>query len=256
MVKLIVMLIVGYAVLVGAAYLLQDRLIFFPQPAWQEPLGAHVQEITLERPDAQLHGWVVNPEANGPVVFYFGGNAEELSYQTAQFARLDATTVLMNYRGFGRSEGSPSVDRLVDDAQTLVAEMHDRWGAGRPLVLFGRSIGSGIAALAARAAPVDGMILMSPFRSLSEVGQRHMWFLPVRWLLREDLDLTRALDALPDRVLVLHGTRDDIISDAETRALVELLDPPPQLAVYDGGHNEPLAHPQIWPEIRAFVETM
>jgi hypothetical protein len=83
MVNLIVMLIVGYAVRAGAAYLLQDRLTVFPWPTWQEPLGAHVQEIALERPDAQLHDWVVDSKSNGPFSI-FGGNAEELSYQTAQ----------------------------------------------------------------------------------------------------------------------------------------------------------------------------
>jgi uncharacterized protein len=255
MVKLVLVLLAGYAVLCGAAYLLQNRLIFFPQPAWQEPGGAHVREASLERPDATLHGWVVNPDAGGPLLIYFGGNAEELSWQVDVFTRLDATTVLMNYRGFGRSESSPSVARLVGDAQAVVAHMSRRWGEERPLILFGRSIGSGIAAQAARAAPVDGVILMSPFRSLGHVGQRHLWFLPVRWLLRDDLDATEALDALPERVLVLHGTRDDIVPREETLAFVRMLEPPPRVVEYQGGHNEPLTHTGIWPAIRGLVET-
>jgi uncharacterized protein len=253
MIKLLLLLVAGYAVLCGAAYLLQDRMIFYPQPPLRTPEGPHVEAVSVARPDATLHGWVVNADSGGPLLFYFGGNAEELSWQVDTFARLDATTVLVNYRGFGHSEGSPSVARLVGDARAVVAELQPRFGEGRPLILFGRSIGSGIAAHAAEAATADGVILMSPFRSLAHVGQRHLWFLPVRWLLRDDLDTGAVRDALPDRVLVLHGTRDDIVPDEETLAFVELLEPPPMVVAYPGGHNEPLLLEQIWSPVQAFV---
>jgi pimeloyl-ACP methyl ester carboxylesterase len=87
------------------------------------------------------------------------------------------------------------------------------------------------------------------------VGQRHMWFLPVRLLLRDDLDVTETLATLPERILVLHGSDDSIVSDAETRALVEKLPTRPAVVVYPGGHNEPLTHPGIWPVLKDFVET-
>lgn len=252
--KTVVILLIAYTALCGIAYLLQDRLIFLPQPLWQEPRGEHVEAVELARPDVTLRGWVVNPRSEGPLLIYFGGNAEELSWQAAVFARLEATTVLMNYRGFGASGGSPSVARLVEDARAVVAEMHRTRGDGRRLILFGRSIGSGIATQAGAAAPVDGLILMSPFRSLAEVGQRHLWFLPVRLLLRDDLDVDDVVvDKLPQRILVLHGTRDHIVPSAQTLALVEALQPRPEVVAYPGGHNEPLTHPQIWPAIRAFV---
>jgi uncharacterized protein len=252
--KVILTLLLGYAALCVVAYLFQDRLIFFPRPLWQEPRGEHVEPVALTRPDVTLRGWVVNPESSGPLLIYFGGNAEELSWQVGVFSRLDATTVLVNYRGFGASDGSPSVAHLVEDARAVVAEAQARWGADRHLILFGRSIGSGVAAQATAAAPVDALILMSPFVSLARVGQRHLWFLPVGLLLRDDLDVTGALATLPARILVVHGTADDIVSDAETLALVEKLTSRPEVVAYPGGHNEPLTHPRIWPALRDFIE--
>jgi uncharacterized protein len=252
--KIALTLLIAYLAVCGAAYLFQDRLIFFPRPLWQEPRGVHVETVALTRPDATLRGWIVNPQSNGPLLIYFGGNAEELSWQVGVFSRLAATTVLMNYRGFGASDGAPSVALLVDDARAVVADAHARWGAGRRLILFGRSIGSGVAAQAATAAPVDALILMSPFVSLARVGQRHLWFLPVGLLLRDDLDVTGVLATLPTKILVVHGTADHIVPDAETLALVEKLPNRPEVVVYPGGHNEPLTHPRIWPALSGFVE--
>jgi len=252
--KIVLTLLIAYAALCVAAYLLQDRLMFFPQPLRQEPRGERVEPVTLARPDVTLRGWLVNPRSDGPLLIYFGGNAEELSWQVGVFARLDATTVLMNYRGFGGSDGSPSVARLVEDASAVVADARTRWGAGRRLILFGRSIGSGLAAQATAAAPVDALILMSPFVSLADVGRWHMWFLPVRLLLRDDLDVAETLATLPDRILVLHGTSDDIVPDALTLALVEKLPARPTVVAFAGGHNESLTDPQIWPVIRDFIE--
>ncbi|MFU8815876.1 MAG: alpha/beta hydrolase [Pseudomonadales bacterium] len=253
MMKLLAILVVGYALLVGAMYLLQNRLIFFPQPLWQAPQGPHVQPAAVERPGATLRGWIVNPESSGPLVIYFGGNAEELSTAVPTFARLNATTALINYRGFGASDGSPSLGQLTKDANAVVTTMHARWGADRPVILFGRSIGSGLAAQATRAAPVDGIILMSPFRTLGRVGQRHMPFLPVRWLLRDNIDITATIDALPDRILVLYGARDSIIPPEETLALTERLPPSARVVEYDGGHNVPLLEPEIRAAIEAFL---
>jgi len=253
MLKVLAFLLLGYAALVGAMYLLQNRLIFFPQPLWQAPQGPHVQPAAVERPGATLRGWIVNPDSSGPLVIYFGGNAEELSTAVATFARLDATTALINYRGYGASDGSPSLGRLSDDAHAVVVAMHARWGADRPVILFGRSIGSGLAAQATRAAPVDGVILMSPFRTLAEVGQRHMPFLPVRWLLRDNIDITAAIDTLPDRILVLYGARDTIIPPEESLALARHLPPTARLVEYAGGNNEPLVDPEIRAAIEAFL---
>ena len=251
--RLAVLIAVAYAAVCGLLYLLQDRLIFLPQPLMDRPAGPHVRPASLERDDVTLRGWVVNPDASGPLVIYFGGNAEELSGLVETFARLPATTVLMNYRGYGESEGSPAAAKLIADARAVAHGMAERWGDGRPLILFGRSIGSGIAAQAARAAQVDGLILMSPYRTLTQLARHHMPWMPVGRLLRQRIDTTAALDTLPPRILVLYGRRDHIIPTAESRALVRLLDPPPVVVEFDAGHNVALTHAGIWPHVKAFL---
>lgn len=248
----------GYVVASTVMYLIQDQLIFHPRPRLADPRGENVRPIEMVRPDATLRGWLVNGEREGPVLVYFGGNAEEVSPLVDVFATLDASTVLMNYRGYGDSTGTPAAATLIEDAAAVAGEMHQRLGHERPLILFGRSLGSGIAALTCRSVDADGLILLSPYRSLTRLAEHYAPTLPVRWLLRHRIDLRTALDALPGRVLVLYSPGDHIVPGDESRALIDLLKaqrPPaqPQVVRFDGPHNAPLTDPALWPAIRRFV---
>ena len=254
-------MLIRFAVILSAVYLgvclllylLQDRMLFFPQPLAREPVGPNVQPAVVERDGVALRGWVVNPLSNGPLLFYFSGNAEEVSELADDFARLDAVSVLINYRGYGASDGKPTAVDLIDDAAAVVAEMRARLGGERPVILFGRSLGSGIAALATRAGGVDGVILMSPYRSIEAIARRRYPFAPIRWMLRQNIDATLALDALPARVLILHARRDSVVPTRESLAFVELLHHDPQVVEFIGPHNIALEIPELWGAIEEFV---
>ncbi|MCY4343163.1 MAG: alpha/beta fold hydrolase [Gammaproteobacteria bacterium] len=234
-------------------YLLQERMIFFPQSLASQPSGSHVERASLQRGDVTLRGWVVNGRSEGPVLFYFGGNAEEVSGLVDVFAHLDAVTVLMNYRGFGESGGSPSAAHLIDDAAAAVSGLRHRFGADRPVVLFGRSLGSGIAALAAGTEGVDGLILLSPYRSIERIAKSRFPFAPVGWLLRHNIDATSAIGALPARILALHATADSVVPTDESKAFIGELKSDPQVVTFDGPHNIPLETPELWRAIEGFV---
>ena len=253
--RLIAPVAAAYIGLCTVLYLVQDHLIFYPAGVWREPQKPHVQPVALERDDGTvLNGWVVNPDAAGPVLVYYGGNAEELSGLVNIFEHLECTTLLMNYRGFGTSEGRPSTSALIDDAEAVMSELVPRYGVDRPLILFGRSLGSGIAASVARSVRVDGVILMSPFRSLHHLAERLFPWLPTRWLLRHQLDVLESVDSLPEKTLVLYSPSDRIVPASETKALLRLFPNEPRVVEFHGGHNVPLTLPGIWREIVAFVE--
>ena len=252
--RIALIVLVAYVGVCLLLYLVQDRLIFFPQPLQREPVGPHVHPATVERPDATLRGWVVNGQSNGPLLFYFQGNAEEVSTLAGRFADLDAVTVLMNYRGYGESGGKPTTATVVDDAVAIVANMRARFGADRPVVLFGRSLGSGVAALTARGGGIDGVILMSPYRSLEHIARRRYPFAPVGWMLRQNIDTTLAIDALPQPVLVLYAARDRVVPTSESRALLGLLKSAPEVVEFVGPHGIALETPELWAAIKAFVQ--
>ena len=272
-----------YVGLCVVLYLLQERMIFFPRSLEGDPQGPGVEAASVQRGAVTLRGWVVNGDSNGPLLIYFGGNAEEVSGLVGTFAKLDAVVVLMNYRGYGTSDGKPTAADLIDDAAAVVEAMVAKFGqvgsAGakpstggglaaesadgqpartqaRPVILFGRSLGSGIAALAARSPQVDGLILLSPYRSIADIAAHRFPIMPVRRLLRHNIDATLALGALPQRVLGLHARRDRVVPAAESQALLALLSPPPQVVEFQGEHNIPLETPTVWAAIKAFLESV
>ena len=258
--RLAITVLAGYAGLCLLLYLLQERMIFFPQPLQGQPQGP-VQPVSVQRGTVTLRGWIVNPQSQGPLLIYFGGNAEEVSSLAGTFAKLDASTVLMNYRGFGESDGKPAAADLIEDAAAVVEAMVSRFAkaqpaqeSARPLILFGRSLGSGLAALAARARQVDGLILLSPYRSIADIAASRFPFAPVRWLLRHDIDTTLALDDLPQRVLALYALRDRVVPTKESKALLELLRLPPQVVEFQGEHGLSLESPAIWAAVTAFLQ--
>ena len=252
--RIVAVLLVAYVGVCLLLYLLQDRLIFYPQPLQRVPTGPQVHPAAVERDGVTLRGWIVNGQSSGPLLFYFPGNAEEVSELASLFVGLDAVTVLMNYRGYGESGGKPTAADVIDDAAAVVASMRDRFGADRPAVLFGRSLGSGVAALTARSASVDGVILMSPYRSIEHIARRRYPFAPVGWMLRQNIDTTGAVGALPQRTLVLYAVRDRVVPTSESRAFLRLLKTEPQVVEFVGPHNIALETTELWEAIETFVQ--
>src|SRR5690606_12067614 len=117
-----------------------------------------------------------------PLVIYFGGNAEEVSWMLEEAPRRAPGVgwLLVDYRGYGSSGGSPSEKALVEDA----FRWYDRFAAGRKAYVFGRSLGSGVAVQLAARRPVAGVILIAPFDSLVEMGRHYYPVLPVDLLLK------------------------------------------------------------------------
>lgn len=252
LIRLLVVAGLAYVAFCALLFFLQDRMIFFPRPLEGRPGGPEVEPVEIHTGEAVLRGWVVNPDRGGVVGVYFGGNAEEVSHLVTPLGRLDATIVLVNYRGFGESEGTPSAAALLKDATFIVAWVRQRF-AGRELAIVGRSLGSGIAARAAAEAGVERLVLVSPYRSIAHIASGRFPFVPVRWLLRHNIDVAEVASKLPPGVLVIHALDDRVVPTAESQALVALLREP-QVVIWNGPHNVQLDLPPIWPAMRAYLE--
>jgi hypothetical protein len=179
------------------AWLTQERMIFFPQPVVSTAhLPARASPLEVVAADgAHLRGWIVKGTVTpAPAVIYFGGNAEEVSWTLgdARWPR-EWTIVGLNYRGYGASEGEPGERELNADALAIYDAVARREDIDpRRIVVFGRSIGTALAAHLAAERPVAGAVLVSPFDSLTPIGEKHYPWLPVSLLLRH------RFDALPD----------------------------------------------------------
>ena len=266
---LLLTVLAGFAALCALLYLLQERLIFLPRSLPESTRSAlrelpGVTEIEARAADGtRLHGWLRHGAeertARPGLLIYFGGNAEEVSGQVLEANTLAPWSLAaFNYRGYGLSEGRPGEAALVADA--LVA--HDRLAEREDvepdrIVVFGRSLGGGVAVQLAAARPVRGVVLVSPFDSLKSVGRRHYPFVPVSLLLKHPFDSMARAPDIEVPLLVLAGERDRIVPSPHSKRLFDAWRGPKRWVLLPGAdHNGIHLHPGYWPAIHEFLGSL
>ena len=258
---ILVSVAIGFSALI---YLAQDRLIFLMQPAPAVPPSAadlEISEVNIATGDgASLRGWMARPVASTgarlPLVVYFGGNAEEVSYMAGLASRFPGWALLaVNYRGYGGNAGKPSERALFADALSV----HD-WAAKRAdvapdrIAALGRSIGSGVAVYLAANRPLCGVVLVTPYDSLRAVAQRHYPYLPVALLLKHNFDSIGRAPQISTPLLVIAAQRDSIIPPVHAQALFAKWRGPKTWREIEGAdHNNLNTDPRYWDEVAGFL---
>ena len=241
-----------YLGLCALLYLQQRRLIYYPQFTRVAPAQT---DFALERPDAVLRGWVVNP-GRQDAVLYFGGNAEAVEGNREAFARgLPSHTVyLVAYRGYGASDGEPSEAALLADALALHDDIATRHPNGRVAVV-GRSLGSGVATHAASERDIADLVLITPFDSLAAVARSHYPVFPVGLLLKDRYDSAAKLPRHRGRLLVLRAGQDAVVPPRHTDRLLAHSKGSVQVRNFPrASHDDLSSDPAYWPAIRAFLD--
>jgi fermentation-respiration switch protein FrsA (DUF1100 family) len=260
---LLLALAAGYAGVVVLAWLAQEKLLFYPRPIESKPIapkGWRLEEIAFSARDGTPLAGVLllPPNTKPPLVIYFGGNAEEVT----AFAPMahenygDRALLLVNYRGYGQSEGKPGEAAIVSDA----IELFD-WARARNdidssrIAVHGRSLGSGVAVQVAAARPARCVVLTSPFLSARAVAKRLYPFLPVTMLLRHPFDSAAHAPTLKVPALFLMGTDDTLVPMTQSQALADLWGGPAERVVFEGfSHNDIHVNPRYGTTIREFLD--
>jgi fermentation-respiration switch protein FrsA (DUF1100 family) len=236
---------VGYAGLLALIYLGQRAIMYFPERARTSPASVglgQAEETVLKTTDGEeVIAWHVPARGERLVVIYFPGNGGALAHRASRFAALvaDGTgLVALSYRGYGGSTGRPSEAGLIRDGDAVY-----RFGAGRypaeRLVLWGESLGSGVAVALAAERPVAGLILEAPFASAADVGAMAYPFLPVRLLMKDQFRSEEKIGAVSAPVLVLHGEHDHVVPIAQGERLFARVRGRKKFVRFaHGGHND------------------
>jgi len=216
-----------------------------------------VREIFLRSKDGtRLQAWHAG-SAGGPLVLYFGGNAEESSWMLEELRQAPgASWLIVSYRGYGLSEGSPGESALVSDALQWFDHAMTLPGADpKRTFVFGRSLGTGVATALAAERPVAGVILATPYDSLAAVAKRYYWYLPVDLLLKHRFDSLARAPGLQQPLLCLIAEHDEVIPPEHAERLVAAWGGAKQKIVLSGArHNSTDDDPLFWPAIRKFLE--
>jgi fermentation-respiration switch protein FrsA (DUF1100 family) len=241
-----------------------QRLLVFPRfmtrpfPNAGEGVGG-LERLWLDTEDGRVEAWLlpgegVSAERPGPLVVFAHGNGELIEYWAEElepYRRLGVSVLLPEYRGYGRSAGSPSESAIVGDFGRFVELAAARPEIDERRVLYhGRSIGGGVVCgLATRRAPA-AMVLSSTFTSVADIARK---FLVPRFLVLDPFDNTAAVARYRGPLLIVHGRRDGVVPVAHAHALLRTARQG-RLVLYDADHNDCPPDPgPFWQEIERFL---
>ncbi|MEE8202279.1 MAG: alpha/beta hydrolase [Alphaproteobacteria bacterium] len=242
--------ITGYAALVGALYLGQRRMMYFPDASVPSPAMwgvPEMQPVALDTADGlRLLAWYRAAAEGRPTLVYLHGNAGHIGYRGEKVrAYLDAGygVLLLSWRGYGGNPGSPSEDGLYHDGRAALAFLAGEAVPPARVVLYGESLGGGVAVQMASEQRVGALVLEAPFTSLADVAARHYWYVPARRLVRDRFESIAKIARIGAPLFIFHGEEDRIIPVALARQLFAAAAEPKEARYFPAaGHNDLYDH--------------
>jgi fermentation-respiration switch protein FrsA (DUF1100 family) len=211
-----------------------------------EALNRPWEDVTFAANDGvQLNGWFFPAATNSPrgslALLICHGNGGNISHRLDLYGLLLQTGVnvfAFDYRGYGRSEGRPSEEGTYRDVQAAHAWLRQREFAATNIIVYGESLGGGIASELAVREPVGGLVLQSTFTSVIDLGAELFPFLPVRTLGSIRYDTRRKLPQIRVPVLILHSRADTLIPFHHAEQNFTAANEPKLLIEIGGDHND------------------
>ncbi len=236
----------GYLGVLAALFLAQRSLIFpIPDTVRIAPAAIgfpQAEEHILTTADGEkVIIWHVPPRGERAVVLYFPGNGDVLGGCVGRFREITADgtgLVALSYRGYAGSTGRPSEQGLLNDAAAAYAFTAARYPAAR-IVVWGFSLGSGVAVAVASERPVGKVILEAPYTSIADVAALVIPYAPARYFVRDKFRSDERIVRVSVPLLIMHGGRDTTISIVFGERLFELAREPKQFVRFpEGGHDD------------------
>ena len=249
MVSILVLAAAGYVALLVAMYAFQSRLIFLPDMpsravgAGPDSIGLAFESVEILAEDGiMLHAWYLPAIEPRGTVLFFHGNAGNISHRLDSlrvFNQLGLSTLIFDYRGYGRSEGKVSEAGFYLDAEAAWRHLTvERGIPAAEIVLFGRSMGAAVAASVADGHRPGALIIESGFVSVPDMAADLYPWLPARRLARIGFPTGDYLRSVTCPVLVVHSRDDEIIPFGHGQILFEMAREPKQFLELRGGHND------------------
>jgi uncharacterized protein len=238
--------LIAYLLVLACLYVFQRQLLYFPDRS-RPPLGSlaqlGVREAELTTADGlSLRSWYLPAHSGRPVILYFHGNGGNISHRAdrlRRFAREGYGVLMPEYRGYGGNPGEPTEAGFYQDARAAYDFLQrDGVAAGR-IVLYGESLGTGVAVYLAASQQVGGLILESPYTSVAGVAQYHYPFVPAALLVWDRFDSLSRISQIKAPILVLRGGQDLIVPGRFSQALFDAAPEPKETwFAPEAGHEE------------------
>ena len=236
----------GYLAIAVGMYVFQGDFLYVRDPARTLPANASLPDVTervLKTPDGEhLIAWYAKAKPGQPTLLYFHGNGGALEIRRERITKYmnrGRGMFMLAYRGYSGSTGVPSEAANIADAKLAYDTLINDGIRPDDIILYGESLGTGIAIQVAVEKKVRGLILESPYTSMLERASQIYWWLPVRWLLRDHYMSRDFIKQVHVPLFILHGEADTLVPVAMGRELFSLANEPKDIVTLPGaGHND------------------
>ena len=220
--------IIAYLVLLIFIYFNQRNLLYLPSENnyQNDKIQFSYEEIFIKVDDKiTLKSWLINKDFREfKTLVLFHGNAGDLSnriYKLNELNKLDINILLISWRGFSGNKGSPTEKNLYEDAEAAIKWLNEKKVENNQIILYGESLGSGVAVEIGKKNNFNGIILESPFTSVENSAKIYYPYLPVKFILKDRYDSINKIDKIRTPILIMHGKKDDIVPFSMGKELFE-----------------------------------
>lgn len=246
---IILFVFLSYPLVVLATHYTQSYAIFQSRGAsFSPPKHLAIEEYVLTTPDGEsLHAWWLETKNAEKTILYFQGNGTNVSHKIPRlntFRDMGVNSLIIDYRGYGKSTGR------IKDEEDIYTDGLTAWNYltvekgidPKEIIIWGRSLGGGVAAEIARFKNITALVLESTFYSLDEIVQRQYWFLPTTWLLNFHFDNGRKLKQVTAPVVIIHSVEDGYIPFSHAERLFEAASNTKFIIKTTGSHADSFDH--------------
>lgn len=225
----------------------QKQFIFFPeklQADYKFIFKSEFKELWFNvGKDVILNALLFEAENSKGTVIYYHGNAGSLRMWgnvAENFVRLNFNFLIYDYRGYGKSGGEIDEEKFYSDAVFIFDKINKE--KNERVILYGRSLGSGVAAYVASVREPELLILEAPYYSMKDVATKLYPFLPVSLLLKYNFPTYKYIDDVKSKIVIFHGTDDEVIYPGSSEKLRKHLKPGDEVYFIDGAHHNDLEY--------------
>ena len=254
-------IIIAYIVVIIFVYFYQRNLLYHPSENnyQNDTIQFNYQEIFIKVNDEiKLKSWIIDKDLkNFKTLVFFHGNAGDLSnriYKLNELDKLDINILLISWRGFSGNEGYPTEKNLYEDAEAAIKWLNKKKVSNSQIILYGESLGTGVAVEIASKNNFNSIILESPFTSIENSAKIYYPYLPVSFLLKDRYDSISKIKKINSPILIMHGRKDDIVPFFMGKKLFEQANSPKDSYFTDIDDHMMEFNSQLLNKIKDFIK--
>jgi len=230
---LLLILVSIYFFILISTYIFQRNLLYHPKENnyFGDPLTVEIEKVKINTQDRiELLSWYHKKNLNDyKTILFLHGNAGSLEnriHKINHFKDLNVNFLLISWRGFNGNKGKPTEKGLYEDAKSAVAWLKSKGINENNIIIYGESLGTGVATEIAQNENFAGIILESPFTSMIDAGKNKYPYLPVRLLLKDKYESNKKIKNIKSPILIMHGKVDTIVPFDMGKKMYELANEP------------------------------